>query len=168
LRSVALAVAALLSLAVPPGQAAASSSPACPEQALTLRASATAPAVVHVSVTNHGDRACTVSRAPLVTFEDLDGSALPVPEGATGRYHLTPNSTAHATVRTIAAPAAPQARLVNAPAVSADPAHRGRAFTAAELGAGDAIRVWEPVTSWWQPTVAAADRAPAADPGSLV
>jgi hypothetical protein len=165
--SVALAVAALLSLAVPPGQAAASS-PACPEQALTLRASATAPAVVHVSVTNHGDRACTVSRAPLVTFEDLDGSALPVPQGATGRYRLAPNSTAHATVRTIAAPAAPQARRVNALAVSADPAHWGRAFTAAELGAGDAIRVWEPVTSWWQPAAAAGDRARAADPDSFV
>ena len=43
--------------------------------------------------------------------------------------------------------------------VAADPAHRGRVLTAAELGAGDAVRVWEPVTTWWQPSREAADRA---------
>lgn len=147
-----VAVAATLLLTASPSQAAASS-PACPERALTLRAEASPadPSVIRVSVTNRGGHACTVSGAPGVTFEDLDGSALPVPAGPMDRYRLGPDGTAHATVRTVADPAAPEARRVNALAVSADPAHWGRAFTADELGAGDAIRVWEPVTSRWQP-----------------
>jgi hypothetical protein len=154
-----IAVAAVLFLTVPASQATTASSPACPEQALTVRASAGDPPVVRVSVTNHGGHACTVARSPTVTFEDLDGSALPVPEGATGRYRLDPGGTAYATVRTVADPTDPQARRVGALAVSADPSHWGSAFTAAELGTGDAIRVWEPVTSWWQPSAAAADKA---------
>ncbi len=35
----------------------------------------------------------------------------------------------------------------------------GRTFTAAQLGTGRDVRVWEPVTTWWRPTAAAADRA---------
>ncbi|MDN3024267.1 DUF4232 domain-containing protein [Streptomyces sp. S.PB5] len=156
-----IAVAAALFLAVPASQATAATipAPACREQGLALRASADGPAVVRVSVTNREGRACTVSRAPGVTFENLDGSALPVPKGATGRYRLGPGGTAYATVRTVADPMDPEARRVGALAVSADPAHRGRAFAAAELGTEDAIRVWEPVTSWWQPSATAGDRA---------
>lgn len=159
MRSVVAAVTVtVLCLAVPPSRATVSS-PVCPERALTLRASSAGPDMVRVSVTQHGGRTCTVGPAPLVTFENLDGSALATPKGATGRYRLDPGDTAYATVRTITDPADPQARRVDALAVAADPSHWGRAFTAAELGAGDAIRVWEPVTSWWQPSAAAADRA---------
>jgi hypothetical protein len=35
----------------------------------------------------------------------------------------------------------------------------GRTFTARELGVGRVVLVWEPVTSWWKPSQAAADRA---------
>lgn len=103
-----VAVAATLLLTASPSQAAASS-PACPERALTLRAEASPadPSVIRVSVTNRGGHACTVSGAPGVTFEDLDGSALPVPAGPMDRYRLGPDGTAHATVRTVADPAAP-------------------------------------------------------------
>nr|WP_206328057.1 DUF4232 domain-containing protein [Streptomyces sp. S3(2020)] len=146
-------------MAVPPSRATAAA-PVCPERTLTLRASSAGPDVVRVSVTHHGGRTCTVGRAPTVTFENLDGSALPVPRSATGRHRLDPGDTVHAAVRTIADPSDPRARRVDALAVAADPSHWGRAFTAAELGAGDAIGVWEPVTSWWQPSAAAADRAP--------
>ncbi|MEV7892059.1 DUF4232 domain-containing protein [Streptomyces sp. NPDC002817] len=93
MKSVAVAstVADLL-LAAPPSRATVSS-PVCPERALVLRASSTGPDVVRVSVTRHGGRTCTVDRAPLVTFENLDGSALPVPRGTTGRYRLDPGDT---------------------------------------------------------------------------
>nr|WP_107120518.1 DUF4232 domain-containing protein [Streptomyces antibioticus] len=153
-----LALTATLLTAAPAGPGA---SPACPERVLTLRAEAAAadPAVVRVSVTNRGDRTCTVARTPTVTFAALDGSAQPVPEGATGRHRLGPGGTAYATVRTVAGPDDPEARRADALAVAADPSQWGLAFTAAELGAGDAIRVWEPVTSWWQSSPAAADRA---------
>ncbi|WP_405726664.1 DUF4232 domain-containing protein [Streptomyces sp. NBC_00028] len=154
----ALTLTAALFTAAP---ASADASPVCPDRMLTLRAEASAadPGVVRVSVTYHGTRACTVARIPTVTFQDLDGSAQPVPAGPTGRYRLAPGDTAYATVRTVADPADAQARRVDALAVSADPSHWGRAFTAAGLGAGDTIQVWEPVTSWWQPSATAADRA---------
>ncbi|MFF5499291.1 DUF4232 domain-containing protein [Streptomyces aquilus] len=153
-----LTLTATLLTAVPAGPGAA---PICPEGALTLRAEAAAadPTAVHVSVTNRDARGCTVARTPTVTFADLDGSAQPMPDGATGRYRLGPGATAYATVRTVADPSAPEARRADALAVAADPSQWGRAFTAAQLGAGDTIRVWEPVTSWWQTSAAAADRA---------
>ncbi|MER6529732.1 DUF4232 domain-containing protein [Streptomyces sp. NPDC001508] len=157
--AVALAAASLLLVA--PHGAAAARDTVCPERALTVRA-AVAPAdptVVRIDVTNRSGRACTVGRYPTVTFGDLDGAALPVPDGAEGRYRVEAGRTAYAAVRTIADPADSQARRVDAIAVAADPAHRGRAFTAAEIGAGEAVRVWEPVTTWWQPSAAAADRA---------
>ncbi|MCE0448071.1 hypothetical protein LT493_42885 [Streptomyces tricolor] len=46
------------------------------------------PTVLRVSVTNRGTRACVVDRVPTVTFGNLDGAALPVPEGGTGTYRL--------------------------------------------------------------------------------
>ncbi|MFJ3670898.1 DUF4232 domain-containing protein [Streptomyces sp. NPDC090106] len=126
----------------------------CPEHALVLHASRvpSSPSVVRVEVTNRGGRACSVAPFPTVTFQDLDGSAQPVPAQPAGRYRLAPGATARATVRTIADPADPEARRTGALAVAADPAHRGRAFTAARLGGGDTIRVWEPVTSRWRPS----------------
>ncbi|GGJ30228.1 hypothetical protein GCM10010121_046960 [Streptomyces brasiliensis] len=82
-----------------------------------------------------------------------------MPEGNSGPYRIGAGRTAYAAVRTIDDPADPEARTVDTITVAADPSHLGRTFSAAELGAGDAVRVWEPVTTWWQPSRAAADRA---------
>ncbi|MET8244407.1 DUF4232 domain-containing protein [Streptomyces sp. NPDC005202] len=154
------AAAAALLLSAPPSQAAARPA-VCAEKHLTIEARAASAdrTVVRVRVTNHGGRTCTVDRIPTVTFGDLDGAALPVPAGESGPYRVGPGKTAYAGVRTVADPADPEVRRVDALTVSADPSRPGRAFTAADLGTGNAIRVWEPVTTWWQPSAAAADRA---------
>ncbi|MBL1084609.1 DUF4232 domain-containing protein [Streptomyces actinomycinicus] len=133
----------------------------CAEKALSLRAEAvpTDPTVLRVRVTNRGARACVVDRVPTVTFGDLDGAALPVPQGGTGTYRLTPGGTAYADVRTIADPADPEARRVDSVTVSASAAQWGRSFPAARLGTGRKVVVWEPVTTWWQRSAAAADHA---------
>ncbi|AOR36214.1 Tat pathway signal sequence domain protein [Streptomyces fodineus] len=158
----ASAAAAVLLLTAPQSQAAtAHAQPVrCAEKSLTVRAKAAAgdPAVVRVGVTNRGARACVVDRVPTVTFGDLDGAALPTPQGGAGTYRLAPGRTAYADVRTIGDPADPEARRVDTVTVAASAAHRGRAFTAAHLGTGRQVPVWEPVTTWWQPTTAAADR----------
>lgn len=157
------AATAVLLLAAPQSQAAAG--PArpvrCAETSLTVHAKAAAgdPTVVRMSVTNRGTRACVVDRVPTVTFGNLDGAALPTPEGASGSYRLAAGRTAHADVRTIGDPADPEARRTDSVAVAASAAHGGRSFTAARLGTGKEVLVWEPVTTWWQPTAAAADRA---------
>ncbi|MEU3980754.1 DUF4232 domain-containing protein [Streptomyces sp. NPDC026672] len=158
--AVPAAVAALL-LSAPQSQAAGARVAPCAEQALTVRAKAdaVAPSIVRIDVTNRGGRACVVDRIPTVTFGDLDGAALPVPEGESGPYRIGAGASAYAAVRTIADPADPEARRVDTITVAADPSHFGRTFTAARLGAGDAVLVWEPVTTWWQPSRAAADRA---------
>ncbi|MFE1879016.1 DUF4232 domain-containing protein [Streptomyces diastatochromogenes] len=157
------ATAAALLLTAPPSQAAVGhAKPArCTEKALVLRAKAMPgdPSVVRVSVTNRGARACVVDRVPTVTFGDLDGAALPVPAGGSGTYRLGAGKTAYGAVRTIADPADPEARRVDAITVAASASQWGRAFTAAQLGTGSEVRVWEPVTTWWQPTATAADRA---------
>ncbi|MGQ5634695.1 MULTISPECIES: DUF4232 domain-containing protein [unclassified Streptomyces] len=160
----ASAAAAVLLLTAPQGRAATADPvrPArCSEAALTVRARAVpgVPAVLRLGVTNHGSRACAVDRVPTVTFGDLDGAAQPTPEGGAGDYPLAAGRTAYADVRTVADPAAPEARRVDTVTVAASAAHRGRSFTAARLGAGTQVVVWEPVTTWWQPTRAAADRA---------
>ncbi|MEU6592837.1 DUF4232 domain-containing protein [Streptomyces sp. NPDC046881] len=156
------AVAALL-LTAPQSQAAAGPDRTvrCAEKSLTLRAKAVPghPTVLRVSVTNRGTRPCVVDRVPTVTFGDLDGAALPVPEGGAGTYRLAGRGTAHADVRTIADPADPEARRVDAVTVAASAAHWGRSFTAGRLGTGRRVLVWEPVTTWWQKSAAAADRA---------
>ncbi|MEU0335267.1 DUF4232 domain-containing protein [Streptomyces sp. NPDC006193] len=158
----ASAVAALL-LTAPQSEAAAGRDrPArCAPEVLAYRARAVPghPTVLRAGVTNRGSRACLVDRVPTVTFGDLDGAALPVPEGPTGGYRLAPGGTAHADVRTIADPADPEARRVDTVTVAASAAHWGRSFTAARLGAGRQVLVWEPVTTWWQRSAAAADRA---------
>ncbi|MEU1405789.1 DUF4232 domain-containing protein [Streptomyces sp. NPDC005728] len=157
------AAAAALLLTAPPSQAAAGhAKPArCAEKVLTLRAKAASDdhSVVRVSVTNRGPRACVVDRVPTVTFGDLDGAALPVPQGGSGTYRLAAGGTAYAAVRTIADPADPEARRVDAITVAGSASQWGRSFTAAQLGTGSKVLVWEPVTTWWQPTAAAADRA---------
>ncbi|MFJ7151401.1 DUF4232 domain-containing protein [Streptomyces sp. NPDC100445] len=133
----------------------------CSAGSLTVRAKAVAgdPAVLRVGVTNRGARACVVDRVPTVTFGDLDGAALPVPEGGTGTYRLAAGGTAYADVRTVADPADSEARRVDVVTVSASAAHPGRSFRADRLGAGPHVVVWEPVVTWWQRSAAAADRA---------
>ncbi|MFB7509618.1 DUF4232 domain-containing protein [Streptomyces broussonetiae] len=157
------AAAAALLLAAPPSRAVtgpAGTTP-CAERSLTVRAKAVpgTPSVVRMSVTNRRGRTCTVDRVPTVTFASLDGAALPVPAGATGGYRLAAGRTAYADVRTIGDPADPEARRTGSLTVAASAAHPGRSFAAARLGTGQRILVWEPVTTWWQPTAAAADRA---------
>jgi Protein of unknown function (DUF4232) len=161
--SAASAATAVLLLTAPPSQAATGHAPParCTEKSLTVRAKAAAgdPTVVRMSVTNRGTRACVVDRVPTVTFGDLDGTALPTPEGGTGGYRLAAGRTAYADVRTIGDPADPEARRVGTVTVAASAAHWGRSFSAARLGTGKRVLVWEPVTTWWQPTASAADRA---------
>ncbi|MEW2623172.1 DUF4232 domain-containing protein [Streptomyces sp. NPDC048106] len=156
------AVAALL-LTAPPGQAATRepSAAPCVQGQLRLRATALPdrPAVVRVSVTNTGGRACAIDRVPLVTFGGLDGAALPMPSDGTGRLRLAAGSTVHADVRTIARPADPQARRASSVTVGDWAGRWGRVFSPARLGTGAQVSVWEPVTTWWQPSAAAADRA---------
>lgn len=156
------AVAALL-LTAPPGQAVPGAPPAAPCVQGELRVRATTvpnrPTVVRVSVTNVSGRACAIARVPLVTFGGLDGAALPVPENATGRLRLTPGASAHADVRTIVRPSDPQARRAASVTVGDWAGRWGRVFSPTRLGAGTQVSVWEPVTTWWQPSAAAADRA---------
>ncbi|MFI8348796.1 DUF4232 domain-containing protein [Streptomyces sp. NPDC085596] len=159
-----LAASAALLLAAAPGQAAPQhqAAPArCAEKALTLHAKAVKgkTTVVRFSVTNSGSRACLVDRVPTITFGDLDGAALPTPEGGRGTYRLDAGKTAYGAVRTIGDPADPEARRSTSIGVSASASQWGRAFSAAQLGTGRDVRVWEPVTTWWQPTRAKADKA---------
>ncbi|MCS0603778.1 DUF4232 domain-containing protein [Streptomyces sp. LP11] len=159
----ASAAAAALLLTAPQSQAATgrAATPHCAEKALTVKAKAVAgrTTVVRFNVTNHGSRACLVDRVPTVTFGNLDGAALPKPAGGTGGYRLAAGATAHADVRTIADPADREARRTGSLTVAASSAHAGRTFTAARLGTGKRVLVWEPVTTWWQRSAAAADRA---------
>ncbi|MEU1128112.1 DUF4232 domain-containing protein, partial [Streptomyces sp. NPDC005899] len=111
-----------------------------------------------MSVTNRGRHACVVDRVPTVVFGDLDGPALPVPAGGSAPYRVGAGRTVHAAVLTLA-PSAEELRVVDRLTVAADPAHRGRTFDAASLGSPDGIRVWEPVTTWWHGSRAAADAA---------
>ncbi|MFE9452789.1 DUF4232 domain-containing protein [Streptomyces sp. NPDC006739] len=160
-RAASVPAASVPAASVPAASGHAARTAVCPARALALRAKASAahPSVVRIRVTNRSGRACTVDRVPTVTFGNLDGAALPVPAGGGGTYRLGAGRAAYAAVRTIADPADPEARRVPGIAVSPVAARAGRSFTAAELGAGRAVRVWEPVTTWWQPSAAAADRA---------
>lgn len=49
--------------------------------------------------------------------------------------------------------------MVGSVSVAADPAHYGVAFAAAGVGMPRGIRVWEPVTTAWQVSAAAASEA---------
>jgi hypothetical protein len=114
---------------------------------------------VHISVKNTSTRTCTVDRIPTVTFGDLDGAALPVPQGDSAPYKVGAGKTVYASVRTIADLKDPEARRVKTITVSANPAYNGRTFTAKEMGAAKVVKVWIPVTTWWKPSQAAADKA---------
>ncbi|MFJ8884952.1 DUF4232 domain-containing protein [Streptomyces sp. NPDC102402] len=153
-----------LVLLVPSGAASASPAaaptpPSCRESRLTATAEASGgPEVLRISITNHGRQACVVDRVPTVVFGDLDGPALPVPEGGSGPHRVPAGGSAHAAVRTLD-PAAEELRVVDRLTVAGDPAHRGRTFGSASLGAPDGIRVREPVTTRWHRSSEAADAA---------
>ncbi|MDX3645864.1 DUF4232 domain-containing protein [Streptomyces sp. MB09-02B] len=160
--TVATAGAALLLTAAPQGLAAqpAAKTPVCKSKALKLGAKqAKDTRIVHISVKNTGTRACTVDRLPVVTFGDLDGAAQPVPSGESGPYKVGAGKTVYAAVRTIADLKDPEARRVDTITVSANPNLYGRTFTVKQLGATKKVKVWEPVTTWWKPSKAAADKA---------
>ncbi|MEU1487761.1 DUF4232 domain-containing protein [Streptomyces sp. NPDC005752] len=161
---VALPAALVLSFALSAPAAATAASPApvlptCRESSLKVAAAVSGtPETVRISVTNDGRQTCAVDRIPTVVFGDLDGPALPVPEGESGPYPVPAGRTVHAAVRTLD-PAATELRVVDRLTVAGDPGHRGRTFDAASLGAPDGIRVWEPVTTWWHRSSEAADAA---------
>ncbi|MFE2945050.1 DUF4232 domain-containing protein [Streptomyces sp. NPDC059255] len=168
---VAPAATALALLPVAAGAPAAVAAPAaapsaavavCRESAVTVTAARSAtPHVVRISVTNKGPATCVVDRVPSITFGDLDGAAQPVPPAGSAPYRLTAGGSAYAAVRTLD-PAAEESCTVAYLTVSGDPSHRGRRFDAASVGTSGTIRVWEPVTTLWQPTAAKADAALAA------
>ncbi|MFM9593697.1 DUF4232 domain-containing protein [Streptomyces scabiei] len=160
--TVATAGAALLLAAAPQGLAAqpAAKTPVCKAKVLKLAAKqAKDTRVVHISVKNTGTRTCTIDRLPVVTFGDLDGAAQPVPSGESGPYKVGAGKTVHAAVRTIADLKDPEARRVDTITFSANPNLDGRTFTLKQLGASKKVKVWEPVTTWWKPSRAAADKA---------
>ncbi|MEN2419861.1 DUF4232 domain-containing protein [Streptomyces rimosus] len=127
----------------------------CPESDLKITASAVTPQrpdVLRVSANNRGATPCVIDRIPTVTFGDLDGAAQPDPPAESAPYRLAPGATAYATVRTVTGEPSPSTRTVGFITVAADPAHQGRRFDAAALGAPNGIRVWSPTTTWWRPT----------------
>ncbi|MFD0024612.1 DUF4232 domain-containing protein [Streptomyces sp. NPDC058382] len=134
----------------------------CQEQALRITASPGGGRnVARIAVTNRGGGTCVVDRIPTVTFRGLDGSAQPVPPATSGAYSLSPGESGYAAVRT-AAPGTTEGHVVSTLSVAADPSHYGVTFGGATVGMDHGIRVWEPVTTLWHTSRAAADRALAA------
>ncbi|MEU9116420.1 DUF4232 domain-containing protein [Streptomyces sp. NPDC048483] len=158
----AAAAAALTTLAPAAGAATGSAAPTptCKQPAVSVSAAAAQRAdVLHIKVTNRGAGTCVVDRIPTVTFGALDGAAQPVPPAESAPYRLAAGGTAHAAVRTAEPAGGAQMRVVDFVTVAADPSHRGRAISADALGLPQGVRVWEPVTTWWQPSWAKADEA---------
>lgn len=166
----ALAVGAIgAALTAPAGAAPATAAPAaagvtsrqavCPETDLEVRAEpGDRQNVVRLDVVNRGARTCVVDRIPTITFRGLDGSAQPVPPAQSGPRTLARGERAYAAMRT-ADPKAVEGHVVGSLSVAADPSHRGVTFSATVVGLPDGIPVWEPVTTLWQRSRAAADRA---------
>ncbi|MFJ4879121.1 DUF4232 domain-containing protein [Streptomyces sp. NPDC088745] len=153
----ALAAAFLLAASATAAAAVAPSTkaplPRCAERDLSLKVTAVpTPDVLSLRFTNHGRHACVVDRIPTVTFGDLDGAARPNPPADSGPYRVAAGASAYATVRTVLAPPTPaDVRVVRDIGVAADPAHRGVRITAAALGLPKGVRVYDPVTTLWQP-----------------
>lgn len=128
--------------------------PPCLQRNLATEAQQLAPvaaAVILIRVDNIGD-ACTVDRFPSITFGDLDGSARPVPPADSARHKLDKGATVYAALRTEDRTQPP--KYVPTVTVAADPALTGTTFTAEELGAPSVgVAVYDPVTTWWHPTV---------------
>ncbi|MFF3171748.1 DUF4232 domain-containing protein [Streptomyces sp. NPDC057900] len=157
----AVALTATGAAAAPAGTpAVASARPSvCQERSLSVSASSGGQRnVARIAVTNRGGSTCVVDRVPTVTFRGLDGSAEAVPPATSGPYVLSPGERGYAAVRT-AAPGATEGHVVRSLSVAADPSHHGVTFGAATVGMGRGIQVWEPVTTLWHTSRAAADRA---------
>ncbi|MFE0191514.1 DUF4232 domain-containing protein [Streptomyces sp. NPDC058989] len=163
LAATAAAAAAALAALAPTADAAtatAAPTPTCKEPAVSVSATATRRSeVLHIKVTNKTARACVVDRIPTVTFGDLDGAAQPVPPTSSAPYRLAAGATAHAAVRTVDPAGGTRPRIVDFVTVAADPSHRGRTIDADALDLPRGVAVWEPVTTWWQPSWAQADIA---------
>ncbi|MGW7416455.1 DUF4232 domain-containing protein [Streptomyces sp. NPDC054863] len=159
--SLAAGVAAALLLAASTTAAAARDLPAsggaplprCAERNLSVKVTAApTPDVLKLRFTNKARHACTVDRIPTVTFGDLDGAARPEPAVGSAPYRVAAGATAYATVRTVLAPPTPgDVRTVRDIVVAAHPAHHGLHIGAAGLGLPKGVRVYDPVTSLWQP-----------------
>ncbi|MFD3512827.1 DUF4232 domain-containing protein [Streptomyces sp. NPDC058657] len=156
--SAAAAAAAALLLTAPAAASAvpvvdARALPRCAERDLSVRVTAApTPDVLHLRFTHHGSRACAVERIPTVTFGNLDGAAHTEPPVGSGPYRVAAGATAYATVRAVLAPPTPgDVRTVRDIRVAAHPAHHGVKVTAAALGLPKGVRVYDPVTSLWQP-----------------
>jgi hypothetical protein len=160
--SAAAAVAVLLAASA--ASAAPAPAPALPDcRAGSVTASAAPSPVagsVRIRITNGTGRACVVDQVPTITFGDLDGAAQPVPWWTeSAPYTLAAHGSAYAALRTIG-PAADDSRTVPYLTVSgAGTAAAGVRFDAASVGAPGGIRVWEPITTLWQSSRAAADAA---------
>ncbi|MFJ1925139.1 MULTISPECIES: DUF4232 domain-containing protein [unclassified Streptomyces] len=156
----ATAAVALTATGAAAAPAGASARPGvCQEQSLSVSASSGGQRnAARIAVTNRGGNTCVVDRIPTVTFRGLDGSAEAVPPATSGPYVLSPGEHGYAALRT-AAPGATEGHVVRSLSVSADPSHHGVTFGAATVGMGRGIQVWEPVTTLWQTSRAAADRA---------
>ncbi|MFJ7199398.1 MULTISPECIES: DUF4232 domain-containing protein [unclassified Streptomyces] len=163
----ALSVTAVLALTGAVTPATAGAAPAgsasrlgtCREQALEVHAEPGGQRnVARISVTNNGVRDCVVDRIPTITFRGLDGSAEAVPPAGSAPYALAGGERAYAAVRT-ADPAAGEGHVVGSLSVAADPSHAGVTFRGATLGMPAGVHVWEPVTTLWQASRAAADSA---------
>lgn len=131
----------------------------CQEKALGVTAAPGGPEnVVHISVTNHSRSSCVVDRIPTITFAGLDGSAQTVPPAESSPYTLARGGRAYAAFRT-ADPASTEGHFVGTLSVSADPSHYGVTFGAAAVGMPQGIHVWEPITTLWHGSAAAATSA---------
>ncbi|GGV73754.1 hypothetical protein GCM10015535_01330 [Streptomyces gelaticus] len=168
----ALSVTAALALTGTAAPATAGAAPAgtasrlgtCQEKALEVHAEPGGQRnVARISVTNNSARKCVVDRIPTITFRGLDGSAGAVPPAGSGPYVLAGGGRAYAAVRT-ADPAATEGHVVGSLSVAADPSHLGVTFRAATVGMPEGVHVWEPVTTLWQQSRAAADGALANTP----
>lgn len=142
-----------------PTSLSATAAATCGEGSVALTATRSdAAETVRISVTNRSGRACVVDRIPTVTFGDLDGAAQPVPPVESSPYRLAAGGSAYAAVRTVDL-AAEDPRTVAYLTVAGDPSHHGTRFEGAALGSPGGVKVWEPVTTLWQPTRAKADAA---------
>ncbi|MFF2503686.1 DUF4232 domain-containing protein [Streptomyces sp. NPDC058067] len=152
-----------------PAAAPAAALEPCAENALTVRATPSGQDnVLRLSVTNHTRHTCLVDRVPLVTYGDLDGAAVPFPLSGDAAYTLGAGKTAHAAVRSLSASGDRDARSVGYVVVAANPEHHGTKFSAVSLSEPGGLRVWEPVTTLWQPTRALADEVLAESDGGGV
>ncbi|MEU6387737.1 DUF4232 domain-containing protein [Streptomyces sp. NPDC046939] len=157
----AVAVTALAAPVAASSGVSAATLPRCAEKDLTLRAEPSdgSDGVLKLSVRNDSGRACLVDRVPTVTYGDLDGAALPVPAVPHAGRELAAHTTVYAAVRSLsdAKDAEDEARTVLTVHVVTVPDHDGRTFQALKLGAPAGVRVYEPVTTVWQPSARRAE-----------